>query len=250
MENPSTNHYSISAVETALELLEVFGEVEGELCITRLAERLGTTKSRIFRLMATFEQKGYVEKSKLHGKYGIGISAYETSRKLLSRMALLNKSKPVMEKLARECAESIYLAVPVGDDILFLEMVSTSQKIQAIPLVGKRYPLKKVAPGAVVFAYSKLGKALFGEWAVTREQGYLIDHDKLAAGLTSVALPLFSQHNEVIGSLCLIGPSFRLSEEEIKKTHISRLQFAASLVSAQLGYLDKDIKIGWSDRTS
>ena len=159
MPSQNTGRYSIGSVETALELLEAFCEEEGELCITHLAKRLGLTKSRVFRLLATFEQKGYVKKSTAQGKYSIGISAFETSRKLLTRMELLSKAKPFMDALVRECSESIYLAIPSGDDILLIEMANSNQQVQVIPLVGRRYPMKSIAAGCVIFAHMTLGKS-------------------------------------------------------------------------------------------
>lgn len=240
MATQNTGQYSIESVGTALELLEAFCEVEGELCITHLAQRLGLTKSRVFRLLATFEQKGYVKKSTSQGKYNIGISAFETSRKLLTRLDLLSKAKPVMDALARECSESIYLAIPSGDDILLIEMANTDQQVQVIPLVGRRYPITDIAAGRVIFAHMTLGKTLSGEWATSRDQGFCLDQDKLAEGVTSIAAPIFDARNQAIGSLCLIGPSFRLTEEKIKEFHISHIKHATSLISAKLGCLTEE----------
>lgn len=239
METQNSGQYSIGSVKMALELLEAFCEEEGELCITHLAQRLGLTKSRVFRLLATFEQKGYVKKSVLQGKYNLGVSAFETSRKLLTRMDLLSKAKPVMDALVGECSESIYLAIPSVGDVLLIEMANTNQQVQAIPLVGRRYPIKGVAAGSVIFAHSTRGKILSGEWARTRDQGFCLDQDKLAVGITSIAAPIFDMHNQAVGSLCLVGPSFRLMDEELRKSHISCLIHAASLVSAKLGCLTK-----------
>lgn len=239
MATQNTGHYSIGSVETALELLEAFCEEEGELCITHLAQRLGLTKSRVFRLLATFEHKGYVKKSVSVGKYNLGISAFETSRKLLTRMGVLSKAKPVMDALVRECSESVYLAIPSGGDILLIEMSNTNQKVQAIPLVGRRYPIKDVAAGSVIFAHMTQGKILSGEWDKAQDQGFCLDQDKLAEGITSIAAPIFDMQNQAIGSLCLVGPSFRLTEEKIREAHISCLKRAASLVSAKLGCITK-----------
>jgi len=232
----STRQYSIGSVEVALELLEAFCEEDGELCITHLAQRLSISKSRVFRLLATFEQKGYVKKSALQGKYDIGISAFETSRKLLTRMELLNKAKPVMDEFVRECPESIYLAVPVDQDILFIEMVSTSQQVQTIPFVGRRYPVMEVAAGVVVSSSTGSNGKLPAEGGRTRAEGVCIDQDKLAEGITSIAAPIFDRNARVIGSLCLIGPSFRLTTTKTRDFHISCLEQAASRISAKLGY--------------
>ena len=56
----SKSDYVIQTVLNALHLLEEFQEDES-LGVTELSERLELHKNKVFRLLATFEQSGYVE---------------------------------------------------------------------------------------------------------------------------------------------------------------------------------------------
>ena len=114
--------YAIQAVENALTVLEAIGEIDGDIKITRLSETVGMSKASVFRLLSTFEKRGYIEKEE-EGKYRLGVSAYELSQKFLSRMGLLKEAKPVMERLVRECNETVYLAIRRNKEVLLLDKV-------------------------------------------------------------------------------------------------------------------------------
>ncbi len=94
--------YSIQSVANALDVLEALCDEGDEVRISQLSEKLGMNKTSIFRLLATFENRGYVEKEQKSGKYRLGLTAYEMSQKMLTKMDLLRKAKPVIEKLKDE----------------------------------------------------------------------------------------------------------------------------------------------------
>ncbi len=237
--------YSIKSVENALNLLEALVETDGDVRIARLSERLGMNKSIIFRLLATFEQKGYVEKSGKSGKYRLGLWSYEMGRKILSRMSVLNKAKPIMERLARQCDEAVYLAVRREEEVLLLDMVDTSHQVAIKSLVGNSYPMASTSAGRVFLASDSVhgdgGKeeslTFFGhDQAFIRHQGGCVEVGGFGAGVVSLAVPLLDAESDLSGCLCLMGPEFRFSDERIKSELFPELQEAGQVVSSKLGY--------------
>ncbi len=236
--------YSIQSVDNALDVLEALCDEGDEVRISRLSERLGMNKTSVFRLLATFENRGYVEKEKGSGKYRLGLSAYEIGQKFLSRMGLLRKARPVMERMVRECDEAAYITVRRGSDVLFLDMVDTSQQVKIISLVGKRYPVEIPAAGKVLLACTPADGEAKAEWPSLAEslgkvrlQGFCIDQGAMGDGIASAAVPLFSSGGELQASLCFVGPDFRLSQEKIESMFLPRLQEAGNTISSKLGYL-------------
>jgi len=238
--------YSIQSVDNALDVLEALCEEGEEVRISQLSERLGMNKTSIFRLLATFENRGYVEKEPRSGKYKLGLSAYEMGQKFLSRMGLLRKAKPVIERLARECNEALYLAVPRGNEVLMLDMVDTMQQVKIIPLVGNRYPITGPTAGRVILAGSETHRSsctlesladLDAELIRIREAGGCIDSGVLGEGIASLATPLIDAQGNVPGSLCMVGPEFRLTQEKINENLLPRLIEAGVVISSKLGYV-------------
>lgn len=247
MQNREKNSYAIKVVENALVVLETFGEVGGEIGITHLSEILGLDKSNVFRLMATFEARGYVEKNQESGKYRLGLSAYEMGQKFLSRMSLLAKAKPVMEGLARECNEAVYCVVPRDNEVLMLDMVNSTHVVIAAPLVGKSFPLCRTAAGKAIWAFrtpsfgknpQEVSPAQMAELEAIRKLGASVEFGGFGEGTASLASPFFSAQKKVLGSLCIVGPDFRVNRERIAGELLPRLKSACATVSSRFGCLD------------
>jgi DNA-binding IclR family transcriptional regulator len=195
----------------------------------------------VFRLLATFENRGYVEREERSGKYRLGMSAYEIGQKFLSRMGLLKHAKPVAERLARGCNEAVYIAVCRQQEVLLLDVVDTTQKVKIVSLVGKRYPLETTAAGQVLLAFNDSHDAAHApaatdQYATIHRQGYAQDSDALGDGITSVAAPLFGEGGKVHGVLCVVGPEFRLTEDVVRDQIISPLLDTCGIISSKLGW--------------
>ncbi len=228
--------YSIQSVERALNLLEIFGEEGDELRIARLSERLNLDRGRVFCLLATFEQRGYVERVGTSGRYRLGLPVFEMGQKILQRMSLLRKAKLIMELLARQSDEAVYLAIPYGEQILMLDMVDTAQKVGTISLVGQRFDLAATAAGRVVIE----GRAAWaqGLGGDLRPRCEAKDRGALGDGISSLAAPLCNEQGAVEGSLCLVGPEFRFEEPRLTLELLPMLREAAAVVSSRLGYVN------------
>ena len=239
MLSKDRSSYAIQAVENALCLLESISEESGEFGISHLSAKLGMNKSYIFRMLATFEQRGYVQHFEDSGRYRAGLSAYETGGRFLHQMALLQKAKPIMETLAKEAGEAVYLAIPGGKEVLFLEMVDSPQQVRVIALVGRRFAMQKFSAGKVILAYRSPTEKRSPRLQAIRSAGVCIDQDALMEGVGSLSVPIFAGNGEVIGSLCVVMPNFRLNQEAINKELIPRLLVAGQSISARLGFINE-----------
>lgn len=244
MSSRDKESYSIQAVENALDVLEALSEIDDDVRISQLSEKLAMNKTSVFRLLATFENRGYVEREEQSGKYRLGLSAYEIGQKFLSRMGLLRHARPVVERLARGCNEAVYIVVKRRNEVLFLDMVDTTQKVKIVSLVGKRYPLETTAAGQVLLAFNQLKEKSPDEkaqipvkqLAEVRSHGYALDNGALGEGITSVAAPLFGSGGKLHGAICLVGPEFRLSNSVIQDQILNPLLDTCGIISSKLGW--------------
>ncbi len=219
--------YAIQSVENALDVLEALSESPEEIRLSYLSQKLKLSKARIFRLLATFERRGYVEKEQA-GKYRLGVSAYEVGQKLLMRLSLLRKARPVMECLAWKCNEAVYLGIRKGKEVLLLDMIDTIEQVKVVSLLGNHYPLDRVASGIVL---GDAGKASKTPPVAARDSG------ELGEGIASLAVPLRKSGGDICGSLCLVGPDFRFGAERIEKELLPNLEEAGEVISSKLGFM-------------
>ncbi|MFK5927095.1 MAG: IclR family transcriptional regulator [Desulfuromusa sp.] len=243
MPSRDKDSYNIRSVENALLLLEALADEEDKCSLAQLSQRLDMTKASLFRLMATFENHGYVERGKLSGEYQLGLAAFEVSQKVLSKMTLLRKARPAMAQLVRQCDETVYLVVQRNQEALFLEMLDNDQKVKVVPLTSQRFPLEQCAAGKIFLAFDEANAQLLAsqpelpaEIDHCRKQRYCIDHNGVGDGSTCMAVPLFKTGKILTGCLTLISPSFRTDENRVNKELLPALKATGEMISAQLGY--------------
>lgn len=238
----SKSDYSINAVAHTLEFLEALCDedtTEG-IRMSRLGARLSLTKSNVYRLLMTFEEWGFVEREPASGRFRLGLSAYEMGQKVLLRMSLRQKVHPVMEELARECNETVYLAVRREETYLLLDIAECSQRVQVVSLLGRKFPLGVGAPGQLFTHYTAgqvPGEFPHGPENLLGRKGYCIDREGFGAGLVGLAVPLLRTDSSLLGCLCLVGPDFRLSEDRVERDVLPALLEAGDAISRKFGYL-------------
>ena len=246
--------YSVQTVEKALDLLEALTDETPPPTLPNLAERLGLSRNKVFRLLATLESRGLVEREEGSGVYRIGLSSVALAQRFINSASLIKHAHPVMEELARKHDEAIYLTVLMGDEVLFLDMVDCLQNVKTTPMVGKRFPFFTNAAGKVLKAlesqelleklFKRRGRrkdlpdlaALGSELHAIREKGVAVDQGGLGEGVVSVAVTIRDYAGKVICALAMMGPSFRMLTDRLENEIIPSLQEGAEVLSMKFGY--------------
>jgi DNA-binding IclR family transcriptional regulator len=253
LNSRSKTDYAVHSVENALDLLNAICDEGGEAQVSQLSQRLGINRNSVFRLLVTFERRGFVERSDDPVKYRLGLSACEMGQKIIARMGVLRKARPAMERLARQCNEAVYFVVRRNDYVLMLDMVDTTQQqVKIVPLVGQRFPLLTTAAGRLFLAYENEtvgngrkradapGTVILPplEREVIRNQGFSMEEQGFGDSVTCVAVPLLNGKGEATAALTILGPAFRMGPERIDKELLPQLMEAGLAISAGLGHVN------------
>jgi DNA-binding IclR family transcriptional regulator len=238
------SEYEIQSVVSALDLLEAICADEtrescDEIRVTHMSQRLGMSKSAVYRMLVTFERRGYVERIAETGIYRVGVNAFEIGRRLLLRMGVLRQARPVMEDLCRRCNEAVYLAIRRGSEFFFIDLVESAQLVKIAPLVGKRFPLTGAAPGQVLLAFTDDSDlpACDSTKSGIRRKGYHHEQGGLGEMVSCLAAPFFDNLGVIAGALCVVGPAFRMPESQVNAIFWPSLKDATEVISSRLGYL-------------
>ncbi len=251
MQEKSTD-YTVQNVSKALELLEVLAESPERLTLPSLAERVGLSRNKTYRLLATLNDTGLVERDVLSGAYQLGAYTVALGQKLLQSSNLVSYAHPILEELARKHDEAVYMTVIKDNDVLFLNMVDCRQQIKAAPFVGRKFPFFTTAAGKVMKAVDSRDlleklcmrdrrrapdlETLASELQEIRARGVAVDNGGLGEGIISVAVAVRDYAGKVVGAITMLGPSFRMFAERIENEIIPSLREGADLLSARFGY--------------
>lgn len=250
-------NYVIQSVAHALDVLEQFsGEVD-ELGVTELSKRLKLHKNNVFRLLATLESRGYIEQNKATENYRLGIRCLQLGHTYLGQMGLLRQALPIMERVAKSCQETVYLAQLQRGAVVPVQSVEADQPVRTVSLLGQSLPLHCTAAGKVHLAFESeeeiknalpegLGKhtdrtitrraELIADLRKVAERGYGQDSGEYLADLGSIAVPIRDYTRAVVGSLAIIAPEYRLTPERVEKEVAPAALRAGKDVSIRLGY--------------
>ncbi|BCS54453.1 IclR family transcriptional regulator [Geobacter sp. SVR] len=246
--------YSVQAVVKAFDLLETLAAEDSNPTIPLLARKLELSRNKVFRLLATLEDKGLVERDEVSGMYRLGLCAFEMAQHILKSASLIRLAHPVMEELARKHDEAIYITVLNNDEVLFLDMVDSFQQIKTVPLVGRRFPFFTNAAGKAIKAMSSsdaigaMGKRraaktgirdiqrLESELDDIRKRGVAVDIGGLGEGICAVAVAIRDYAGKVVGALTLLAPSFRMLQDRLEQEIIPSMLEGAEVLSMKFGY--------------
>jgi DNA-binding IclR family transcriptional regulator len=254
MSNTAEAPPTVQSVDRAVSILEILART-GESGVTEIASELGVHKSTAFRLVAALEQRGLVEQAVDRGKYRLGVVILRLAGATSARLDVVQESRQVCRKLASDTGETVNIAVLADRSALYLHQVAGASSLQPHNWVGQHIPLHATSNGKVLLSAlpdaeldtvlralpsythktitSK--KELKRELAEVRAIGYSVAVDELEIGLAAVAAPILNAHGDVIASLSVSGPTFRLDEDRIEAV-LPLLMDAAAEVSHRLGW--------------
>jgi DNA-binding IclR family transcriptional regulator len=245
---------TVQSVDRAVSIMEMLART-GESGVTEIAAELGVHKSTAFRLVVALERRGLVEQTEDRGKYRLGMGLLRLAGATTARLDVVQEARPICRKLAADTGETVNLAVLSDRSALYLDQIAGTSALQPHNWVGQHIPLHATSNGKVLLSgltNDELERTLRSLPAFTgttitnrralrnvleqvREQGYAVAVDELEIGLTALAAPIFNAHGDVIASMSVSGPSFRLDEERIDDV-VPMLVEAAAEVSHRLGW--------------
>ena len=239
-------------------ILEVLARV-GEAGVTEIAAELGVHKSTAFRLVATLEAHRLVEQTVDRGRYRLGVGVLRLAGATTARLDLVQEARPLSRQLASDTGETVNVAVLSESSALYLDQVAGSSALQPHNWVGQHIPLHATSNGKVLLSglddasLDTVLDTLLGTLAAytpqtitrraelreeldrVRAQGYALAVDELEVGLTAVAAPIRNAHGDVVASMSVSGPSFRLPTERLDEV-VRLVTEAAVEVSHRLGW--------------
>jgi DNA-binding IclR family transcriptional regulator len=252
----------VQSVDRALTILELLA-ADGRLGVSEIAVLLDVHKSTASRLLATLEAHGLAEQLPDRGRYQLGVGVLRLAGATRSRMDVVQESRPVTAELAARVGETVNVVILSGRETLYLDQVSGTSALQIHNWVGKRNPMHATANGRVLLAHvsdaerdtilagattsdggltrltpSTLAsrEAVLADLAQIRRQGYAVARDELEVGLTAVAAPVHGSSGDVVASLSVSGPTFRIEDRLGPLVH--EVVVAAGAVSRRMGWSD------------
>lgn len=234
----TTTQPTISSVERALDVLELFAE-DGvdDLGVTEIAERLGLSKAVVHRILSTYRARGYLRLDPDDRRYSLGARALTLGLAYVDRVDPLGVARSALRELRDRTGETATLSVRVGWARTYIDQVTPQRDIRMEVRLGDAHPLHAGASSKALLAalgddeveaYLARGPldvvtdltisdadGLRRELAAIRRRGYAVSLGERQQGAGSVAAAIRGRDGEVVAVMSVCGPvdRFRRSVE-------------------------------------
>ena len=250
--------YRIEALAKGLRLLSVFSAERPALRVKDLVDITGIPMPTVFRLVATLEEEGYLERT-TDSMVRPGTSVLALGFAAVQGLDLVQNSRSTMRELASLTGETVNLGVLYSDQVLFVARIPRRDSLLAAGIrVGSTVPAVFSSIGKVILADMSdeelkrcISDASFnGRWGpnavrtmdellkhldAARRDGYVIQQETAIPGLSSVAAPIRQGGGTVVAAINVAVSSSEYSKKRLMTILLPPLLEAAGEISLRLG---------------
>ena len=241
-----------STLSKGLLIVEALTAANRSRGVSDLARELGLTKSNTFRLLQTLTTLGYVEREP-DKSYRATLKTWQVGRAVVENLNIRSMARPLMEFLAEETQETIYLAVRDGLQVVYLDKIESVKPIRSWNPIGGTAPIYCVGTGKALLAanYTELRPLLDGTLAAYTDKtitdlialdadianvklrGYAIDRGEYRPQIYSLGAAITLPDGSAIGALGVSAPNVNLKDGDVERIG-AMVQHAARSVTENL----------------
>lgn len=245
-----------SSVERALAILECLDGTRRGLNISEISRKLSIPKSSAHVIMVTLERLGYVQKRGDSLHYTLGLKAYGLGLGMVKSLSISEAALPHMRALTNQLHLPSHLAVPDGDQGVYIQKVETPGLIKLDTYIGRRMDLHCTGVGKVILAFGPqelyerlVGKQVYirytrntitsprllqREIAKVRKAGYAVDDEEEELAVRCVAVPVF-QSGRFSAALSVTGTTAQIPLPAVEELAADLRTAAAAMAAAVSG---------------
>lgn len=243
-----------ASVERAIAILEYLDSSRRGLNISEISRKLSIPKSSAHVIVVTLERLGYVQKREDSLHYMLGLRAYGLGLGMMKSLSLSEAALPHMRALSNQLHLPSHLAVPDGDQGVYIQKVDTPGLIKIDTYVGRRMDLHCTGVGKIIVAFGPqelhdrfLAKQVYirytrntitsprmmqREIARVRKSGFAVDDEEEELAVRCVAVPVFKD-GRFTAALSVTGTTTQLPLNAIEEV-AAVLRKAASAISSPI----------------
>jgi DNA-binding IclR family transcriptional regulator len=140
----------IQSIDRAAELLAAIAAAPEPETAPKLADRCALNRSTAWRILATLEHHGLVERDPASNRYSLGLAVIALAA-AAGHEPLVRRAHPLMRRLAEETGETVNLAVARRLELVYADQVQAPH-VMAPNWLGHAVPLHATSTGKAFMA--------------------------------------------------------------------------------------------------
>jgi DNA-binding IclR family transcriptional regulator len=239
------------ALDKGLRLLGRISDAPTPLRFVDLLRDTGMPKATLHRLLGALLAHRLIALDPRDQTYLVGLRTLEMAQRSWERMDVRSAASDDILWLGEKTGDTVHLAVLDDTEVVYIDKVESRQHIRMFSAVGKRGPLHCTGVGKAMLAFLEDGRrrelverlpmkkftvntftaraAFLRHLDEIRTRGYARDLEEHELGIRCAAAPIFDHRGDVVASVSVTAPSFRLTPERLDKIAPSVVQAARSI---------------------
>lgn len=257
MNDPLEDALPAGANQSVTMSARILGELATSaqpLGVSEIARRLGESKARVFRHLATMKQCGFVSQEHAGDAYRLGWNIYRLGAAAASQFGLTRVALRHITRLRDATEETTALAIPADGDALVVGSVQSERQVALAIKAGVVVPANSSAMGRVLLAFAPrevqeaaLARPLkaFSEHSIVdpaqlrrrlaaiRQHFHELAINENGYGIASLAAPVFDSDNRVAAAVAVVGSPFNITRPP-SKALLAAVHECAAAISEEL----------------
>lgn len=221
----------VPAVSRSIAILRLLGRVGQPLGVKAIADELALVPSTCLHILRVLVAEELVTWDPATKRYALGNGMISLARSVLDRSGFPQLIQPVLDRLAgRFGVTAMGVEITAKGTVVVLALSHSNQPFRVHTDVGSRFDTLVSATGRLIAAHggeswTELRKKFsqihwdkaprFDTWKkeveLARTQGFSVDRDNFMAGLTVVAVPVFTAGGRFAYTVVVVGLSSQLT---------------------------------------
>jgi DNA-binding IclR family transcriptional regulator len=228
---------SIQVIDRSASLLDAMSQYEGPVSLKILSADTALHPSTAFRILGALMEAGFVEKDAA-GHYMLGRKLVRLAGKVRRSVDLREQALDVMEALRDAIGETVNLTVREGDEVIYIERVTSNRMMRVEQVIGSRAPLHVTAVGKLmlaelgdhfIHAYARrTGLKAYTSHTVSSEQdllnvvrqahaqGFAYDNEEAEEGVGCIGVLIYDGSGGVVAGLSISAPIERRKDDWVR----------------------------------
>jgi DNA-binding IclR family transcriptional regulator len=228
---------------TGLQIVELLANNPRGVRLGEIADAIQMDPAQTHRMISAMLADGWVMPIGNDGSYSLTARVIKLSSRYISRLDLSEHARPLLDMLADQSRESVFLGELRKDVVVCVGRRVADHSLRVWTEMGDSWPLEGTAVGTAILAarFVRLSPnaepiGLSQGIMDAMRDGYARDYGRYREGIEAVAAPIRDAAGMEIGAIALSGPSTRMSVDRIKLLG-KLVQEAGIQISERLGYI-------------
>lgn len=257
-ERPQSGDGGIQSVARALSILELFDERRSSLSTNEISSLTGLNRGTAYRFCQTLRELGYLEEIR-QSTFRPGLKALSLAQAALGARELVDMALPRLQALRQDTGETVNLAMPDGNEMVYVARLLNDDLLALRLVVGSRLPIAVSSLGRAILAFLPDDQrdgilasttfpqltartiterdVLLAQLEKIRRDGYAFNDQEFAVGVRGIAAPVMGDAGRPVAAINL-SIARPVSASDVRKL-APQLLAAATDVGVRARQLDR-----------